>query len=144
MQCALIAAAATFGGPILSVATSRGCEAGSIVTSLSNGDYLGLTKGVACSYFSEVFATGVGIVVAGATAETGPGAVAIGVTAYRALAAGLKIACSGLLDGGAKALGVKLESRHETNVALDIERKNKCLRMKKLAGVRTWSATSCS
>jgi hypothetical protein len=143
MQCALIAAAATYGGPVISVGVAKGCLFGSTIGDLANGRFAGAITGLACSYFSNVFATGVGIFAAGAAAETGPGAAAIGVDAYKALAAGLQIACGGLFSGGANALGQKLESNHEAHVAADIERNGRCLRLSSLFGFRGWSAVSC-
>jgi hypothetical protein len=143
MKCAILAAAATFGGPGINVATNRLCSAVSIVDDLRSGNWLGIPSGAACGYFADIFAGGVGVFTAGATAETGPGAVAVGVTTYRAMAAGLKIACGGLLDGGAKALGIKIEAAHERHVALDVLRRGKCLSITKRFGQLQWAATSC-
>jgi len=143
MECALVAAAATFGGPPLGVNASRACDALAYADAFRTGNWLGAVAGQACGYFSDVFAGGVGTVAAGATAETGPGAVAIGLFTYRALAAGLKIACGGLLDGGAKALGVKLEADHETHIALDVTRKGRCIQLREVVHQLQWSAVAC-
>jgi len=143
MQCALIAAAATYGGPIVNVGVSRGCDLVSIASALGSGNWLGAVSGKACGYFSDVFAGGVGLVAAGATSETGPGAVAVGVTTYKALAAGLKIVCGGVIGGVGTALGRKLEANHETHVALDVTRHGKCIGLKHIFGHWSWSAASC-
>ncbi len=143
MQCALIAAAATYGGPVISEGISRGCQAGSIISDLESGQYLNGAASVACDYFGQVFATGTGIFAAGAAAGTGPGAVAVGVQTYRALAAGFKVACGGLFDGGAHDFGEWLESSHQTNVAVDIIRHGQCLREQVRFGQTFWSAADC-
>jgi hypothetical protein len=144
MQCALIAAAAVYGGPVVAEGTSVGCEVGSIGSELASGHFLGAAKGVVCGFFSDVFAGSAGLFAAGATSETGPGAVAIGVNTYRALKAGLKLACGGVLTDAATQLGIKLEAKHETAVALDIIRRGRCLRetSKTLVGIH-WAAATC-
>ncbi|HEX6689016.1 MAG TPA: vWA domain-containing protein [Solirubrobacterales bacterium] len=143
MQCALIAAGATFGGPALAVRADAACNVVAFADAYRSGDWLGLTAGQACGYFSDVFAGAVGVVAAGAAAETGPGAVSVGLFTYRALAAGLKVACGGLLDGGASALGIKLEADHETHIALDVLRKGRCIKLREFAGALQWSAIEC-
>jgi von Willebrand factor type A domain len=143
MQCALIAAGATFGDPATGTEADLACNAVSIADAFSSGDWLGVAAGQACGYFSEIFAQRVGVIAAGATAETGPGAVAIGLFTYRSLAAGLKLACGGLLDGGASALGVKLEADHETHIALDVIREGRCIKRREFLRALHWSATDC-
>lgn len=143
MQCALIAAAATYGGPVVNAGVSLGCNTGSIASGFSSGRWLGAASGVACGYFSTVFATGVGLFAAGATSETGPGAVAVGVNTYRGLAAGLKLVCGGVFDGGLSALGRKLEANHETAIATDVTRHGKCIRLRHLFGQWLWDAHRC-
>lgn len=143
MKCALIAAAATYGGPEVSIPANRACRAADIVDAYQSNDWLGYAKGEACDYFSDVFATGVGIFAAGATAETGPGAVAIGVNTYRALAASLHVVCGGLFDGGAVAVGEKLEADHETDIATDVLKHGKCIREDVRFGLINWSAADC-
>jgi von Willebrand factor type A domain len=143
MSCALIAAGATFGPP-LPVDASDACDVVAYADAFKTGDWAGLAAGQACGYFSEVFAQRVGILAAGAAVETGPGAVAVGLFTYRALSAGLKVACGGLLDGGAQALGVKLEADHETHIALDVLREGRCIQLREAVGVLHWSAVSCS
>jgi von Willebrand factor type A domain len=143
MQCALIAAGATFGDPATGTTADLACNAVSIADAFRSGDWSGVAAGQACGYFSEIFAQRVGIVAAGATAETGPGAVAIGLFTYRSLAAGLKLACGGLLDGGARALGVKLEADHETHIALDVIRDGRCIKRREFLRALHWSAVDC-
>lgn len=143
MKCALIAASATYGGPEISIPTNRACRAADIIDAYQSNDWLGYATGEACGYFSDVFATGVGIFAAGATAETGPGAVAIGVNTYRALAASLHVVCGGLFDGGAVAVGEKLEADHETDIATDVLKHGKCIREDVRFGLVNWSAATC-
>ena len=143
MQCAVIAAGATFGDPATGTVADFACNTVSIADAFRSGDWLGVTAGQACGYFSEIFAQRVGVIAAGATAETGPGAVAIGLFTYRSLAAGLKLACGGLLDGGAAALGVKLEADHETHIALDVLREGRCIKRREFLRALKWSAVDC-
>jgi hypothetical protein len=143
MKCSLIAAAATFAGGPVSHGVDTACDTLAIADALQTGDWLGVSAGKACGYFSEVFAGAVGVVAAGATAETGPGAAAVGLWTYRALGAGLKIACGGLLDGGAAALGAKIEADHETHIALDVTRKGRCIAYREQFHYTSWRAVDC-
>lgn len=143
MQCALIAAVATYGGPVVNKGVAWGCTAGSVIEDFRQGDWLGAAAGFACGFFAEVFAEGVGIFVAGAASPIGPAAAVIGYETYRALSASLKIACSGLLDGGAAALGYNIESRHQARIAVDVERRGKCIRQRRVFGLVSWSAVNC-
>jgi hypothetical protein len=143
MKCALIAAGATFAGNPIAGETNTACNTVDIVNGMANGDWLGPAAGVACGFFSDVFAEGAGIVAAGATAETGPGAVAVGLYTYRALSAFLKVGCGGLLDGGATAVGTKLEADHETHVSLDVTRKGKCMAYRERFHLVAWRAVDC-
>jgi hypothetical protein len=127
MRCALIAAAATYGGPVGLTVAHRLCDATEVSNAYLSKDWLGYSRDKGCEYFSEIFGGTVGGIVAGAASGTGPGAVAVGVGTYKALASGLKIACGGLLDGGAKALGHYLETRHETEVAADVTNRGLCI-----------------
>jgi hypothetical protein len=143
MQCALIAAAATYGGPVINVGVTTGCQVGSVASDIASGNYLGGAAGLACDYFGEIFSTGVGVFAAGAASGTGPGAVVVGVETYRALSASFKIVCGGLFDGGAHDFGVWLESSHQTNIAVDIVRHGQCLREQVRFGQTFWSAAAC-
>ena len=148
MKCALIGAAATFAPPAVSSGADLACETTAVVNAYRSGDWAGYAAGQACGYFSKVFAGAAGVVAAGASSPTGPGAAAIGYLTYRSLSAFLKVACGGLLDGGAAALGAKLEADHQTNIALDVTREGKCIAYgkrgfgKKLSSVH-WSAVDC-
>lgn len=143
MQCALIAAAATFGGPPYGYTANRACDVVAIAQALRTGDWLGAATSAACGYFSEIFAERVALMAAGATVETGPGAVAVGVITYRALSAGLGLVCAGGLNGGLQQLGIKLEGDHETHIALDVVREGKCIARKKTRLGISWSAVTC-
>ena len=144
MQCALIAAAATYGGPVGNAGASRGCDLVNVASALSSGHWLGAASSKACGYFSDIFAGGVGVFVAGAASETGPGAVAVGVKTYQALAASLKVVCGGVFNGLGTALGKKLEADHETHIAIDVTRHGKCIKLNHVFGQWSWSATTCS
>jgi hypothetical protein len=142
MRCALIAAGATFGAADVSLPTDHLCQAAGIADSYRTGGWLSEAAGDGCDYLGAVFAGGVGIVVAGATSESGPGAVAVGVGTYKALSAALKVACGGLFAGGAQSFGAWLEARHETHVAVDVERHGKCLQIDRRHGT-TFRAVGC-
>lgn len=143
MKCALIAAGATFIGPPAVSRANLACDTVAIANALQTGDWLGAAAGKACGYFSDVFAAGVAIVAAGATSPTGPGAGAVGLVTYRALSGGLKLACGGLLDGGAAAFGAKLEADHQTNIALDVIREGKCISHREQFNLISWRAVAC-
>jgi von Willebrand factor type A domain len=143
MKCALVAAAATFGGPVVSGGSDLACNTLAMSEALRTGDWLGYAAGQACGFFGEVFAEGAGIVMAGATSPSGPGAVAVGLGTYRALSAGMKLACGGLLDGGAAAIGAKIEADHQTNIAFDVLRKGRCIAYRVQFGISSWRAINC-
>lgn len=143
MQCALIAAAATYGGPPIGYTVSRACDALGLAAGAIKRDWLGVATSKACGLMAEAFAGAMGIAAAGATSESGPGAVAVGVNTYRAVSSSLKVVCGLLFDGGAVAIGNKLEADHETRVALDITRTGKCLRERVVLGVISWAAVPC-
>lgn len=148
MQCALVAAAATYAGPPLTMGIDHVCSAQGIASAFADGGWLnGLKQTVestACGWFSDVFAGGAALFAAGATSETGPGAVAVGVGTWKALTAGMRLVCGGLLTGPPSELGVKLEAHHETQVMLDIIHKGKCLEQtrKPVIGLQ-WFAVTC-
>jgi hypothetical protein len=144
MKCALIAAGATFAGAPIAGETNTACNTVDIVNGMSNGDWLGPAAGLACGYFSDIFAGGVGVFAAGATVESGPGSAAVGLYTYRALSAFLKVGCGGLLDGGATAIGTKIEADHETHVANDVTRKNKCMAFHERFHIVAWRAVDCT
>lgn len=73
MQCAIIAAVATFGGPVVNVGVATGCGGGDVYGSFQAHKWLGLAKGVACGYFGDIFAGAVGVFTAGAASATGSG-----------------------------------------------------------------------
>ena len=143
MKCALVAAAATFGGPPLSFSAEKACNVLSYAEAFRTGNWLGAAAGEACGYFGDTFAGAAGIVAAGATSESGPGAAAVGLYTYRALAAGMKVACGGLFAGGASALGNKLEADHETHLALDVTRKGRCIAYRERFSLVSWRAVDC-
>jgi hypothetical protein len=144
MKCAFLTAGTVIAGspPGLSDLDAL-CGATDTLTELESGNWGGAVAGEACQWLGSVFATGVGIFAAGATAATGAG-VLVGTVTYRALAAGSAIACGGLFDGGAVALGNKLEADHETDIARDIMAHGRCLRSSTRFGYMQWSAPACS
>jgi hypothetical protein len=144
MKCALVAAAATLAGPPASFRADQACEAVAIAEAYRTGNWLGWAGGKACNFFGQVFAGGVGIYAAGATAAAGPGAVTIGKYTYRAFAAGLKVACGGLFAGGAKTFGAQRETDHETHIALDVTREGKCIAYRERFSIVDWRAIDCT
>jgi hypothetical protein len=143
MQCAMVAAAATYASLPAKVTARRTCTAVAVQQALETGDWAGEAASAGCGVFAEVFAGAVGIVAGAAAAPTGPGAAAVGRETYRAFSAGLTLACGGLFDGGAEAFGTKLEADHQRNVAADILEHGKCLQQTTLRGLTQWSAADC-
>lgn len=144
MQCAMIAGMAIMGGPPVGWITNKACNVIDIAQKLRGGDWLGAGKSAACGFFAEMFAERVGVMAAGATAELGPGAIAIGVLTYRSLTAGLGLVCAGGLNGGLQQLGINLESDHQTDIALDVIREGKCIARKRGPfNSISWSAVDC-
>jgi hypothetical protein len=97
-------------------------------------------KGALCGFLADTFGVGVGIFVAGATLNP-----EFGVPVYKGVAFfGNSAVCVGLLDGGAKAWGAKLESNHEVAVARDVTRHGKCIqyRQRRVWG-SDWRAITC-
>lgn len=142
-MCTTIVQLAQFSGKIPEGSKERVC------------DYLGLGEAVAdpsqwdetvagyvCGKVSDGVAVGLGVAAAGAAAETGPGAVAVGVATYKSLDAFLQISCSAAFDGAAHNLGVWLEAKHQTHVRNDIIR-GKCLQSRTVFGYLKWSAVDC-
>jgi hypothetical protein len=138
MRCALFAAAATFAGPSINIATDRLCDANSIIEAYNSGSWLGAAGGKACDVFNDFFSGAVAVFTAGST-----GAVPIGVAAYKALSAGLKVVCGGLFDGGAAAVGAHLEADNEHNIAVDVIRHQKCMEYSHRFGHSPWRAVPC-
>lgn len=138
-KCAVIAAGATFlSGPVGSIAVV--CTTIDVLHAFETGDWIGLGKSVVCGKFAPIFAGAVAIIVAGAAVETGPGAAAIGLATYRALAGGLTLVCGGLLNG---AIGAQWEADHEAHVAADVTRLGQCIELRNIFGVYSWSAVTC-
>lgn len=150
MSCALVAAAAEFAGKQFVTVARKAiklddiCEVPEIIEAFESGNWLGYGKSKACSYFSEIFAGGFGILAAGVATPTGPGAVVVGVRAYRGMAATLNGAiCSGLLSGIGTSFGEKLEADHERNIAVDVVRRGKCIANKSAFSINSWRAVDC-
>jgi hypothetical protein len=140
MQCAVISSlAALIGRPGYIV--GQVCDGFDLGYSIGQGEWLSAGGGLACSILSDMFAAAGGIAAAGVTAETGPGAVAVGLTTYRALKAALTIGCATIFN--AKSFGAGLEADHEYHVAKDISLKGKCLRQRTTFGWISWSAADC-
>lgn len=143
MKCALVAAAATFAGPPVSIQADQACNVLEYANAFSSGNWLSLASGKACGYFGEALAGAGGIVAAGATSPSGPGAAAVGLYTYRSLAAGMKIACGGLFAGGAADFGAKLEADHQTHIALDVTREGRCIASRHRFKMISWRAVDC-
>lgn len=141
-------AAATYtpgkvAGPVIRKGVKWGCRSGNIYAAYKSHDWLGYVKGEVCGYFGEVFAGAAGVFAAGATAETGPVAVAVGLNVYHAFSASLKLVCGGVFNAIGSSIGGKLESDHETHIAIDVIRKGKCISLKQRFGTTQWSAIDC-
>lgn len=143
MKCAIITSVAVLAGPPVGSAFSSACLTASILKDAQSGNLLAAAVDYACSFFSDALAVGAGTFVAGALAETGPWAIAIGVATYRAVAAGMQLACGGIFSGGGNSFGQWVETRHETHVAADIVRSGKCLGQEIAFGWESWSAVDC-
>ena len=144
MKCAVASAIVDLAGPPKAAAAlTKACLWVGVAENVSNGDWATAVGSVGCAFFSDLVATGSGVLAAGATAATGPGAVAIGVNVYKGLSVGLGLACSGIFDGGAFNFGYNNETRHLANVALDVARYGKCIRMTTVFGYIRWSAADC-
>jgi hypothetical protein len=148
MKCAVISAAAVVAGGELADPALKTfeqvCSATDTLQQLASGEWAGVAGGLACSAFGSLFSEAAGIIAAGATAETGPGAALVGTAVYRAFAAGFKLACGAVFSGGAQSLANKLEADHETHVARDVLTKKKCLRFtQRFNYTADWSAEDC-
>ena len=144
MKCAALAALVSLGGDHEANEQMEAlCNATDVVEAYESGNWLGAAAGKACELFSDVFSEGLGILAAGALAETGPVAAALGVAAYRALDATLRVVCGAIFKGGARTFGYNLETHHEVQVAADISNKGKCLQSRTVLGAVFWSAVSC-
>jgi hypothetical protein len=148
-KCAFVSAVGVLAGGALAdpalIAFEKLCSGTDTLTELANGNFAGVAGQYGCNLFGTLFSTAAGIIVAGATASTGPGAVFFGTVTYRAFAAGFKLACGGAFNL-ATQWGYKLEAQHEANVARDIATKGKCLRLttrKALIDLTSWSAADC-
>lgn len=148
MRCALLGAVATYVSPAAAEGAKDLCDVDTVVEAYNSGDWIGTAEHAAaskaCGYVGEVFAGSAGLFASGATAETGPGAVAIGVATYKALSSTLKVTCGGLFDGGASSVGKKLEADHESHVAVDVIRNGACLTLTQVSGRTSWRAEACS
>jgi hypothetical protein len=144
MKCGALAALVSLAGvPGADEQMDGLCNATDVVDAYNSGDWLGAAAGKGCEMYFDVFSVGLGILAAGAAAETGPAAPLIGVAAYRALSATLRVVCGAVFDGGAQTFGYDLETHHEVQVAADIADKGKCLQSRTVLGAVFWSAVSC-
>lgn len=137
MKCALIGAAFDTK-PVGAL-----CDSHDVLTALRDGSFAGLAGSAGCDYFGGMFAKFAGVTAAGASSLAGPGAVAVGVGTYKALSAGVQVACGGLLDGGATSLGTKLEADNEYNIAVEVENGNRCLVYQPRPPQSPWRSASC-
>ncbi len=145
-KCAMITATAIavggHAGPLAGLDTL--CGGADTLNELASGNWAGAAGSRACEYFGVVLGTGLGIAAAGAAAETGPGAVLIGTVTYRAVASGAALICGGVTIQSLQALGSKIESDHERDIARDIASRGKCLRSTTRFRLISWSAADCS
>ena len=144
MKCAVVAAIISLGGdPEANEEMDGLCEDTDIADAYQSNDWLGVPGGWACDQFAEIFSTGMGIIAAGATAETGAG-VEIGVGVYRLLNASLKVVCGATYDGGFWTWGYNNEVSHEAQIAAEVvTNKNMCLRYHTVFGDVFWEAHAC-
>jgi len=144
-KCAFLAATAIavggHAGPLAGLDTL--CGRADTLNELASGNWAGAAGGEACKYFGIALGTGLGIMAAGATAASGPGAVVVGTLTYRAVSAGATLICGGVTIQSLQALGIKLESDHERNIARDIASRGKCLRSTTKFSLISWSAADC-
>ncbi len=128
MQCALLAAAASYapmpGGETAKIA----CAAEEVKHALETGNWAGPAKGLGCEFFGTILAGTAAAAVTAGTSPTGPAALVVGAGTYKAFKAGMDLACGGLFEGGALALGEKLEGDHQAHIARRILDEGKCLR----------------
>lgn|GEM_PF-2536583 len=147
MKCAFISAVTVLAGGALAAPELQTfdqlCDGTDTLLSLQKGDWAGVAAGKACNVFGSLFSEAAGVIAAGVAAESGPGALFVGDVVYRAFAAGFKLACGGLFSGGARTLGIKLEDKHEADVARDVSSRGKCLRTTTRFGYFSWSAADC-
>jgi hypothetical protein len=143
MKCvALEAIIILDGSPPLNKQMDALCEATDVIDAVQSGQYLGVPGGWACDQFSDIFATGLGILAAGATSESGA-AVEVGVNVYRAINASLHLVCGAIFDGGAQTWGYNNEVSHEQQIAKQVYADGMCLRERTVFGDVFWSAASC-
>ena len=144
MKCVAVAALIALGGNL--EANERMddlCEASDVVNALQSNNWLGVAGGYGCLQYSDIFAEGLGILAAGALSESGPVAVTLGVYAYRAINATLKVVCGAIFDGGAQTWGYNNETSHEQQVAFQVSNDGKCLQEDTVLGATFWWAVSC-
>lgn len=144
MKCAVVAAVISLrGDPDANEEMDNLCEATDVADAYQSNDWLGAAGGWACDQFTEIFSTGMGIIAAGATAETGAG-VEIGVGVYRLLNASLKVVCGATYDGGFWTWGYNNEVSHEAQIAAEVfNNKGMCLRYHTIFGDVFWEAHAC-
>jgi hypothetical protein len=144
-KCAVIAAAARFGGKAsLANLSENICDGLELYEMINTRDVAKGALGLTCVYLGEVFATGVGTAAAGASSASGPGAVAVGIKTWRALSAFTKVSCALVFSGAAKEFGQLLEAKHQLHIARDIVNAGRCLRMRRVFGLLSWSAAECA
>lgn len=121
---------------------SRFAELGCFSAEVSEDGVPKALRGKLCGFLVDVVGTGVGVLTAGYTLNP-----AVGVATWKGVTfAGDAILCIGIANVAkdARSWGIKLEGRHETNVARDIVTQGKCLQQTKrrVVGIQ-WSAIDC-
>ena len=147
MKCAFVSAVGVLAGGQLAApeldAFQKLCSGTDTLLQLESGDWAGVAGQAGCEAFGNFFSEAAGIIAAGATAESGAGAVFFGTATYRAFNAGFKLACAGAFSE-AKRWGYNHEDKHESAVARDISEHGKCLRQTTRLGFISWSAANCA
>ncbi|MBL7487414.1 hypothetical protein I6A62_04830 [Frankia sp. AgW1.1] len=121
----------------------KACDYLGIASDANAAQYFATFKDQLCGPIADEIGTTVGVFAAGATAESGPVAVAIGVATYKLLSTEINLYCSGDL-AKVHQLGVYIETKHEAQVRADIVNKGECLELVKVFGVLDWRAVRCT
>jgi hypothetical protein len=144
-KCLIIAVALSLDGKAGRASrdlNEKVCDALDVAGKVKTGDWMGAAGGALCAFLGATVPEAAGIFAAGVASETGPGAVAVGVRTYQALAVIIPVACGGLL-AKAHDLGAQWETNQEHHAAQQIIDDGKCLRSRKVFGFLSWSAAAC-
>jgi hypothetical protein len=145
MTCAIVGLVASEvgrrGEAVSLDSVDRLCDTASVVESLQTGTWAAEAGRAGCQVIGGIFAEGLAIAAAGASAEAG---AVVGVAVYHALQVGVALACDGDFRNAVENFGTYLEAHHESNVAHDLVSKaNTCLKNDPHALLKHWSTTDC-